>query len=48
MIITLKQININRFSEISVIEAPKRIFLELVTAINKTGIITGKARISIR
>ena len=48
MIITLKQININRFSEISVIEAPKRIFLELVTAINKTGIITGKARMSMR
>ena len=48
MIITLKQINIHRFLEISVIEAPNRIFLELVTAINKTGIITGKARMSMR
>ena len=38
MIITLKQININRFPEISVSEAPERIFLELVTEINKTGI----------
>ena len=48
MIITLKQININRFPEISVSEAPKRIFLELVTEINKTGIITGKAKMNIR
>ena len=48
MIITLKQTNINKFPEMSVSEAPKRIFLELVTAINKTGIITGKARMSIR
>ena len=48
MIITLKQINTNRFAEISPKEAPKTIFLELVTAINKTGIITGKASMGMR
>ena len=48
MIITLKQTNTKRFPEISAKEAPKTIFLELVTASNKTGMITGKASIGMR
>ncbi len=48
MIITLKQTNTKRFPEISSSEAPKTILRELVTASNKTGIITGKANIGMR
>ena len=48
MIITLKQTNTNRFPEISAKEAPKTILRELVTASNKTGIITGKASMVMR
>ena len=47
MIIILTEIKVIEFPEISSQFAPSTIFFELVTASNKTGIITGKERIAI-